>query len=221
MSSSQLDSLIQAIDQADSANRLTEAVRQLAIARLVEAIPTLITILGYNNPGAAVAAVEGLVYLGEPAVEPLLNLLDDYNYGARAWSIRALAEIGDPRALDTLLNAVKTDFALSVRRSAAKGLGFLQWQSLSAQERRIRQQEVLEVLLTKGIQDFEWVVRYASVVGLQGLAAHLIEADDQTRILRHFTQIDQQDPVLAVSARAQLAYFEVSHSLSHPGRAGL
>lgn len=209
-SSSSLTALIHAIDQADSTTRLTEAVHHLAEARLREAIPTLITILGYNNPGAAVAAVEGLVYLGEPAVEPLLNLLDDYNYGARAWSIRALAEIGDPRALDTLLNAVKTDFALSVRRAAVKGLGFLQWQILPPQARRIRQQEALDVLLSKGIQDFEWVVRYASVVGLQGLAPHMTDSDAYTRILQHLKQIDKQDSVLAVSARAQLAYFELS-----------
>jgi len=38
-----------------------------------------------------------------------------YNYGARAYSIRALAAIADPCALDVLVTAAATDFAPSVR----------------------------------------------------------------------------------------------------------
>jgi len=37
-----------------------------------------------------------------------------YNYGARAYSIRALAAIADPCALDVLVTAAATDFAPSV-----------------------------------------------------------------------------------------------------------
>jgi phycocyanobilin lyase beta subunit len=126
--------LIQSVEQADSSQKLLDAVQSLAAARLEEGIPTLIATLSYNNPGAAVAAVDGLVQLGEVAVPKLLNLLDDYNYSGRAWAIRALAGIGDPRALETLREAAETDFAMSVRRSAAKGLGNLRWSDLPAQD---------------------------------------------------------------------------------------
>ncbi|NJO94538.1 MAG: HEAT repeat domain-containing protein, partial [Hydrococcus sp. RM1_1_31] len=91
-----LEILLRDIAEADSAIRMVEAVERLCQARLEAAIPQLITVLGYNNPGAAVAAVEGLIQLGKPAVTPLLELLDGYNYGARAWALRALAGIGDP-----------------------------------------------------------------------------------------------------------------------------
>ena len=47
-------------------------------------------------------AVAGLTELGEIAVPQLLDQIDDYNYGARAYSIRTLAAIADPRALDIL-----------------------------------------------------------------------------------------------------------------------
>ncbi|PZV09727.1 MAG: phycocyanobilin lyase, partial [Leptolyngbya sp.] len=60
-----LSSLIRAVEAADSSKSLQEAVQNLAAARLEGAIPTLIAALSYNNPGAAVAAVDGLIQLGE------------------------------------------------------------------------------------------------------------------------------------------------------------
>ena len=97
--------LIQAVEDADSADGLLSAVEALADACDPEAIPTLIAVLGYNNPGAAVAAVDGLIALGETAIPSLLELIDTYNYGARAWAVRACAGIGDPRTLDLLLTS--------------------------------------------------------------------------------------------------------------------
>jgi len=41
-------------------------------ATIEAGIPTLIAALSYNNPGAAVAAIDKLVQLGDMAVEPLL-----------------------------------------------------------------------------------------------------------------------------------------------------
>ena len=64
--SDSLYSLISAVEKADSATALTDAVQDLADACLLDAIPTLIEALSYNNPGAAVAAVDGLITLGEP-----------------------------------------------------------------------------------------------------------------------------------------------------------
>src|ERR671917_25008 len=107
--STRTQEIIQAVEQANSDLSLVESVRKLAAIHSEEAIPTLIAVLGYNNPGAAMAAVEGLIELGEAAVIPLVEQLDDYNYGARAYSIRALAAIADPRALDTLVTAAATD----------------------------------------------------------------------------------------------------------------
>ncbi|MCP9775979.1 HEAT repeat domain-containing protein [Cyanobium sp. WAJ14-Wanaka] len=166
-----LDALIRAVRKAASSEALLLATQELASCGQPGAAPTLVEVLGFNNPGAAVAAVDGLIGLGPTAVEALL-LLDQQNYGARAWAVRALAGIGDVRGLELLLDALGSDVAASVRRAAAKGLGQLQLAELEAR----RQQEIrclcLEALLA-ACGDGEWVVRYAVVVGLEALGAGL------------------------------------------------
>ncbi|MBN3923954.1 HEAT repeat domain-containing protein [Nostoc sp. NMS4] len=207
--------LIRAVEEADSSDRLLDAVRELAAARIEESVPTLIAALGYNNPGAAVAAVDGLIAIGEPAVPSLLQLIDDYNYSARAWAIRALAGIGDVRALDTLLEAAKTDFSLSVRRAAARGLGTLRWHQLPAEKLESIQIQVLEALLLIS-QDPEWIVRYAAVTSLETLAmsgdnpqsgnAIAVSLPDQaSRITNQLQQILDTDADLGVRTRVKFA----------------
>lgn len=198
--------LLQAVDRADSADALLDAVEALAEARSNAAIPTLIEVLGYNNPGAAVAAVDGLIALGSVAVPAILEQLDGYNYGARAWATRALAGIGDLRALELLLSAAMGDFSLSVRRAAARGLGNLQWQQLPVEKRPAGQTKVLETLV-QVTEDAEWVVRYAAIAGLQSLLSALDNSPPLNRssAIARLQQLALSDPVLVVRARSQLA----------------
>ncbi|MCA6574105.1 MAG: HEAT repeat domain-containing protein [Pseudanabaena sp.] len=202
-----LSQLIQAVEEADSSNRLLEAVQNLANARLEGAIPTLIEALSYNNPGAAVAAVDGLILLGDPAVPALLELLDMHNYTARSWAIRALAGIGDPRGLATLLGVATADFAFSVRRAAVKGLGLMKWHWFPDELREIAQEEALEALLFVAHQDDEWVVRYAAVVGLQALAITIADNYPHwlSEIQSQLEQMANKESTLAVRARVWLA----------------
>ncbi len=204
--------LIRAVEEADSSDRLLDAVQELAAAGIEESVPTLIAALGYNNPGAAVAAVDGLIAIGEPAVAPLLKLIDDYNYGARAWAIRALAGIGDLRALDTLLEAAKTDFSLSVRRAAARGLGTLRWHQVPPQKLEFVQTQVLEALLLIS-QDPEWVVRYAAVTSLEALAITL--GDRALRIIDRLQQMFDTDVDLGVRTRVKFAQQKIQQP-QHP-----
>lgn len=198
----QTQELIQAVAQADSAPNLVESVQALAARHSQEAIPTLIAVLGYNNPAAAMAAVQGLIQLGEPAVMPLLEQLDDYNYGARAYSIRTLAAIADPRALDVLVSAAATDFAPSVRRAAAKGLGSLHWQKLPPEQVEQALSQALQTLLQIS-QDADWAIRYAAVVGLQALA---VNATSMTLpIQNQFEQMLASEADNAVRSRVLLA----------------
>ncbi|MBD2529148.1 HEAT repeat domain-containing protein [Nostoc flagelliforme FACHB-838] len=198
--------LIRAVEEADSSERLLDAVQQLAAAGIEESVPTLIAALGYNNPGAAVAAVDGLIAIGEPAVPPLLELIDNYNYGARAWAIRALAGIGDVRALDTLFEAAKTDFSLSVRRAAARGLGTLRWHQLPPEKLESVQTQVLEALLLIS-QDSEWVVRYAAVTSLETVAIAIADTlpDQASRITNQLQQMLDTDVDLGVRTRVKFA----------------
>lgn len=210
--------MIQAIEQADSPARLVAAVRALAESRLAEGIPALIRALGFNNPEAAVTAVEGLVQLGEVAVPALLELLDDYNYGARAYSFRALAAIGDPRSLEALINAAEVDFAPSVRRAAAKGLGNLRWPLLPEEQRSPAQAQALKTLLLVS-QDPEWAIRYAAVVGLQALASSAAKTSVASTtlvasILARFCEMAQAEPDRVVCARVFMAQQQINATAS-------
>ena len=162
--------LSQAVEQASEPAQLVAAVKALVAAKDKEAISTLIAVLGYNNPTAATSAVAGLIELGTDSVQPLMEQLDEYNYGARAYSIRALAAIADPRALELFLESAATDFAPSVRRSAAKGLGTLHWQQLNPEQVYPAWQKAMQTLLSIS-SDADWSIRYAAVVGLQALAS--------------------------------------------------
>ena len=201
--------LIQAVEQADTATALLAATSRLA-SHLAggdppapAAIAALVQVLGFNNPGAAVAAVDGLIACGEAAVAPLLDNLDAHNYGARAWAVRALAGLGDVRGLELLEQALAGDIGPSVRRAAARGLGQLRCGTLPAQERREVQERALAAL-EAAAGDSEWVVRYAVVVGLESLALDLAaetggsEGDLRERALQSLTLLSQpdQDPTV-------------------------
>ncbi|GAB1544654.1 HEAT repeat domain-containing protein [Scytonema sp. NUACC21] len=198
--------LIRAVAEADSPARMVAAVEKLAAAKDPAAIPTLIASFGYNNPGAAVVAVAGLTELGEVAVPQLLENIDDYNYGARAYSIRTLAAIGDPRALEVLLTASATDFAPTVRRAAAKGLGFLQWHKLPQSDRAIALGRAMDALIAL-TQDSDWSIRYAAIVGLQALAKI---PELQSSIHTKLEEMLASDAEKAIRARVLLAQQQVT-----------
>lgn len=168
-----IDARIRAVRQADSAQTLLAATAVLATSDhgnciSGEAIACLVEVLGFNNPGAAAAAVNGLIRLGPMAVEPILESLDPRNYGARAWAVRALAGIGDGRGLDLLEEALGSDIGPSVRLAAARGLGQLRLDALGEPLRLAVQTRCLQALVA-ACADGEWVVRYAVAVGLEGI----------------------------------------------------
>lgn len=219
---------IRAVEQATSALALLQATRALA-DRLVNgrdaaaasasegvaipvdadgeeaAIRCLVEVLGFNNPGAAVAAVDGLIAAGEAAVDPLLQRLDPRNYGARAWAVRALAGIGDIRGLDLLEEALASDVGPSVRRAAACGLGNLRLQTITDGERPQVRARALEALVAGG-RDGEWVVRYAVAVGLEALVARMEPLPAERALaletLESLAQAEREDtPVVRLRAR--------------------
>lgn len=216
--------LIAEVEQADSAGRLYQATRDLASALANQrraltqgpppeaALSCLVRILGFNNPGAAVAAVEGLIASGPAAVSPLLEGLDAQNYGARAWAVRALAGIGDVRGLELLEQALADDIGPSVRRAAAIGLGTLQVATLAPPERRAVEQRALGGL-EQGRGDPEWVVRYAVATALEKLALRLQELEDgRHRAAETLVSLadEGQEEALVVRLRARLALSRLS-----------
>ncbi|MBA4445536.1 HEAT repeat domain-containing protein [Cylindrospermopsis raciborskii CHAB3438] len=200
----QLNQLIDAVNQAETPLEMVTAVRNLAAAKSPAAIATLIAVFGYNNPPAAGVALAALTDLGTVAVPSLLAQIDDYNYGARAYSIRTLAAIADPRALDVLITAGVTDFAPSVRRAAAKGLGNLNWSQLGDNERDLGIERALEALLLI-YQDTDWSIRYAAIVGLEYLGKTRRET-----ILNKFREMIANEEEKSIRIRIQLATSKVT-----------
>jgi phycocyanobilin lyase subunit beta len=196
-----MDELIRAVTLAETPSQMVTAVKNLAAAKDPSAIPTLIAVFGYNNPEAAIVAADALTELGAIAVPQLLDQIDDYNYGARAYSIRTLAAIADPRALDILISTTLTDFAPSVRRAAAKGLGNLHWHKLDSSEAKTAINRALETLLFI-CEDTDWSIRYAAIVGLQALAK---VAAIKPPISAKFQLMLTKDTEKAICARIQLA----------------
>lgn len=218
------EELIAAVEGADSAAHLLQTTRALAnaldglrqdtssAAPPGEALACLVRILGYNNPGAAVAAVDGLIASGPAAVSAVLEGLDDRNYGARAWAVRALAGIGDVRGLDLLEQALADDVGPSVRRAAAIGLGTLQVELLEPSDREAVQARALKALQEARL-DAEWVVRYAVAAALEQLALQLLPRErkhgEAVSALTELADIEQEE-VPVVRLRASLALTRLS-----------
>ena len=213
----QVADLVESVRRADSALGLLQATQALAATAHPDGAACLVEILGFNNPGAAVAAVDGLVAIGTPAVETILTNIDGYNYGARAWAVRALAGIGDVRGLEVLEDALGKDIGPSVRRAAARGLGQLQLESLSEAERSSSLNRCLAVLLD-GCRDGEWVVRYAVIVGLEHLARSwfsVLQAPDQASLRQALQRLkdnpEEEAPVVQLRAALALQRLEEAH----------
>ena len=204
-----LQTQLQAIEQAATRQQLANASAELvALMPQLSSEPELqgqaisccIDLLKANNPAAALQALRGLIGCGAAAVEPLLNSQDERNYGARAWTVRALSAIQDPRGLAVLQRAVANDIGPSVRQAAAYGLGRLQG------DNQIMLRQCLESLQL-ACTDSEWSVRYAAVAALeqrlqQGLPSDL---DQQARSLLQQRSQQDMDDTLVVRLRALLA----------------
>jgi phycocyanobilin lyase subunit beta len=199
--------LVHAVQRADSALGLLQATQALAAAAHPDGAACLVEVLGFNNPGAAVAAVDGLIAIGTPAVDTILTNIDGYNYGARAWAVRALAGIGDVRGLEVLEDALGKDIGPSVRRAAACGLGQLRLATLAAEQRQVVAERCLGALV-EGCRDGEWVVRYAVAVGLEALAPALAAEAARARLRQALQGLgdnpEEEAPVVQLRARLAL-----------------
>ena len=163
MTTTGLAQAIQTLDRATSTPELVRATQALCALNDLEAAKPLVKVLGFNNPAVAAVATQGLIQLGRDIVPTLLVSLDSRNYGARAWVVKVLAALRDPRGLDLLEHALQADIAPSVRRSATRGLADLELPKDAGEDQLER---CFQGLLKAG-RDDEWVVRYAAAYGLE------------------------------------------------------
>ena len=197
------------LDRATSTPELVQATQGICALNDANAAPTLIKVLSYNNPAVAAIATQGLIALGRAVVPDLLSSMDTGNYGARAWVVKALAALQDPRGLDLLDHALRADIAPSVRRSATRGLAELDLDLPNQLDALVR---CCEGLLHAGVDD-EWVVRYAAAYGIERrLISNALTPSLQTEAMTVLNQLaSAQEPVKVVRQRADLALLRVSN----------
>lgn len=105
-------SLLAALDDSSSEVRQSAALG-LCHQPTPEAIPALIRSLDDPDPMLASLAGNALSLLKAAAVPALMDALDQqHSPTARREIVRALAEIGDPRAIPALMKSIESDSAL-------------------------------------------------------------------------------------------------------------
>lgn len=173
-----LSVLTEKVQTAQNEEELRVAIEQLIATRSSEAIPLLIRSLRCTNSAICDVIVEGLVSYGDQAVPVIIQNLDDHDYAARYQGIRALVQLAHPDSFDTFVWGLTEDFAPSVRRASAKGLGIL------------KDHRAIPVLLSV-IADPDWAVRYAVVMGLESFVqdpavqqALITAKEDADRVVR-------------------------------------
>ncbi|HLV37690.1 MAG TPA: HEAT repeat domain-containing protein [Spirillospora sp.] len=85
-------------------------------------VTALIIALRTEDRRAHTLVVDDLVRIGQPAVEPLMAVLDDPNPNVRSGAARVLGKIGDLRALGSLIFRLRYDSDVEVRKSAVWAL---------------------------------------------------------------------------------------------------
>jgi HEAT repeat protein len=99
------------------------AVWGIARTKDPQAIDPLINAL-QNNDLSERSATSGLVAIGKPAVNPLIHALNDNGFKGRDGAATTLGEIGDPQAIDPLIQILKnTSEESSLRIEVALALG--------------------------------------------------------------------------------------------------
>ena len=107
---------------------------------------------GLKVPSPGEAAVQALVALGQPSVEPLIGALNDKEWRTRKNAAAALYYLRDPRALEPLLGALRDD-VWQVRATAATALS----------ERR--DERIVEPLIV-ALNDSNAAVRWSAALAL-------------------------------------------------------
>jgi HEAT repeats len=116
-----IDLLIGALARHDGVARA--AARELGRLSHPKSFGPLIALL--EQADVRQSAAEALVRIGAQAVEPLMAALKSAQPAGRQEAAQVLGEIGDKRALDSLIEIVQADDNYAVRASAATALGQL------------------------------------------------------------------------------------------------
>lgn len=162
--------LIEQLNSAIATTEIVNLVQTLATNKIKIAIAPLIQMLHHHNPSVSAAAVAALVQLAPDSVEPLIAAFHACkDQGIQAYIVQALAQIGDARGLDLLIEVVGIEVANhcqgNVRRVAARGLG-----KIGTINHSQTRQKAIAKLTWALLKPQDWALRYAAVVSLEEIA---------------------------------------------------
>ncbi len=137
----------------------------------ISAINSFFESLKLRNPPASAAAVEALVKFAPTRIQPLIDgFYNSTDQNIQAYIVQALAQIGNPAALDLLAEVVGTEVANhcqgNVRRIAARGLGRIGSTSNNTEIIHRASEKLIWAL----VNPQDWGLRYAAAVSLQEIA---------------------------------------------------
>lgn len=171
--SQNIEQLIAQLDTAATPQDAIAAITAMAASGTKETavINALIQALSHHHPAVGAASVAALVQLAPATIKPLIAAYSaSSDQGLQAYIIQALAQIGDPEALDLLAEVIGTAVANhcqgNVRRIAARGLGRIASNSRDTEIIGRAEEKLIWALLTPE----DWGLRYAAAVSLQEIA---------------------------------------------------
>lgn len=193
--------LLSQLQHASTPAEIVEIIHRLGAGGNQSVVPPLIQLLNHHHPSVPTATVAALVQLAPHSVEPLLNACTtSKDQTVQAYMIQALAQIGDARAVDLLVDIVGISVANhcqgNVRRVAARGLGKIGRDGDDPEATRQAEEKLTWAL----IHPEDWGLRYAAVVSLAEIGTQSA-----------YTVLEQAlttEADAAVQARIQLALKE-------------
>ena len=185
--------LINQLQKAVIPSEIIPIVQELTNRKIIDLMPILLQMLSHHHPAISTVAIEGLVKLAPYSVLPLIEYFKTcLDHGIQAFIIQALAQIGDIRALETLLNVVGVEVANhcqgSVRRVAALGLG-----NIGNNTNDISMiNACIDKLKWALFNAEDWALRYASVVALENISREIAKPIFQAAL------ITELDPIVKI-----------------------
>ncbi len=119
-----VDGLVSILTSEKPRDIRSEAAKALELLKDARAVPALIETLKGDPTYVRTKATVALIEIGEPAVAALIPLIMHPDDEVGELAAKALGEIGDKRAVEPLIAALK-DKTREVRRYAAVALGNL------------------------------------------------------------------------------------------------
>lgn len=204
MSLNTLDLLTQ-LESAVTPLEKVKILQSLVDNQVGDRIINLIQLLQHHYPRIVNTTAETLIQLAPESVVPLITEYDQcIDQNVQAQIVRILANIGDDRALELLVEVVGVEIANhcqgNVRRVAARGLGKM----VTSQTEETQIIKAVEKLIWALLNTEDWGLRYACALSLKEIADKNISEQISSKINNILALALSQETDTVVQLRIKL-----------------